>query len=95
MADPDPLAAELAGIRDRASQITDDHDVAVCIADLGGPCSGHDAERLAAAVERVSALADQWHGERGNDYSASALFASKVREALRGELLGKEETDGE
>jgi hypothetical protein len=51
--DPDPLAAELAGIRERASQITDDHDVADCIADLGGPCSGHDAERLADVVEAV------------------------------------------
>ena len=53
-----------------------------------------DESRLLAAVERISALADQWYGERGNDYSASALFASKLREVLRGELLGKEESDG-
>jgi hypothetical protein len=55
MAETDPLAAEIAGIRERASQITGDHDPAECIADLGGPCSGHDAERLADAVERVLA----------------------------------------
>jgi hypothetical protein len=54
--DPDPLAAELAGIRDRAAQITGDHDPADCIGDLGGPCSGHDAERLADVAEAVLAL---------------------------------------
>ena len=55
---PDPLATEIAGIRERASQITAAHDPAECIADLGGPCSGHDAERLADAVE---ALQDALH----------------------------------
>jgi hypothetical protein len=54
-----------------------------------------DESRLLAAVERISALADQWHGERGNDYSASALHASKLREALREELLSKEDSDGD
>lgn len=55
MTTPDPLAGELAAIRERASQITDEHGPGDC--DLnGGPCTGHDAERLAAAVEAVLAL---------------------------------------
>ena len=37
----------------------------------------------------ASALADQWYGERGNDYSASAQYASKLREVLGEELLGE------
>lgn len=53
---PDPaaaLAAELGTIREMAAQITDDHAVADCTADLGSRCTGHDAERLADAVEKV------------------------------------------
>lgn len=44
-----------------------------------------------ALARRVKALADQLYGERGNDYSASALYGSKLRKALREELLGEEE----
>lgn len=57
----DRLAAELAGIRERASQLTDDgHDTALCTADLGGPCTGHDAERLADATEAMLTQARRW-----------------------------------
>jgi hypothetical protein len=45
--------------------------------------------RLLAAVEAVLRLADQWHDRRGNDYSASALYASKLREVLEEELLSE------
>lgn len=107
MPDPGPLAAELAAIRERASQITDDHDVAVCIADLGGPCSGHDAERLADVVERVLARAARWEAERGHPLSehaerTSLLFAAKyarvdagveIREAITSKLLSEGEGD--
>ena len=43
------------------------------------------------ASNRVNALADQWYGERGNDYSAAAVFASRLREVLSEELLGSKE----
>lgn len=70
---PDPLAGELATIKERASQITDEHGPGDC--DLnGGPCTGHDAERLAAAVEAVLAQAQDWH-DRGH-----ALIAQVVAE---------------
>jgi Cdc6-like AAA superfamily ATPase len=51
-----------------------------------------DLRKALAALRRISGLAEQWYGEQGNDYSASALFASKLREVLREELLGKEES---
>jgi Cdc6-like AAA superfamily ATPase len=77
--DPDLLAAELARIRD-------------CNEERSMP-SG-DLRKALKALRRVKALAEQWYGERGNDYSASALFASKLREVLGEELLGKGEGDG-
>ena len=84
--DPDLLAAELAGIRERAAQITGDHDVAVCIADLGGPCSGHDAERLADAVEAVLATASEAeHGAIGG----GSEWAGQIREAAVSKLLSE------
>jgi hypothetical protein len=59
MPDTGPLAAELAAIRRRAEQITSSHgdpgEEDSC--DLNGEtCTGHDAERLLAAVEAVLAL---------------------------------------
>ena len=48
-----------------------------------------DSPRMLAALRRISALAGQWYGERGNDYSASAQYASKLREVLGEELLGE------
>ncbi len=52
----DPLAAELAAIREMADQITGDgHIEEECGGDLGRTCTGHDAERLARAVEAVLA----------------------------------------
>jgi hypothetical protein len=45
--------------------------------------------RMLKALRRINALADQWHGDRGNDYSASALYASKLREVLEEELLSE------
>lgn len=56
MPDTDPLAAELAAIRRRAEDITSSHgdpgEEDSC--DLNGEtCTGHDAERLLAAVEAV------------------------------------------
>jgi len=57
-----PLAAELAAIREMASQITrDGHTEAECVADLGHTCTGHDAERLADVAEVALTLADEWH----------------------------------
>jgi hypothetical protein len=53
-----------------------------------------DSAALLAAVERITALADQWHGERGSDYSATATLASRLREVLAEELLGEGEGDG-
>lgn len=52
-----------------------------------------DLRKALKALRRVKALAEQWYGERGNDYSASALFASKLREVLSEELLGEEGSD--
>ena len=103
---PFPLAAELAGIRERASQITGDHDPAECIADLGGPCSGHDAERLADVAEAL--LAPHVPVDRGRvtpccegcekECCASPADCHEwiecpVRETITRELLGKEATD--
>ena len=54
MADQDLLAVKLAAIRERAEQITTEHDEGDC--DLNGDtCTGHDAERLLAAVEALLA----------------------------------------
>src|SRR5258708_30583845 len=53
-ADTDKLQAELASIRVRAEQITDEHDEADC--DLNGEtCTGHDAVRLLEAVGAILA----------------------------------------
>ena len=85
------LAAELAGIRDRASQITGDHDVAVCIADLGGPCSGHDAERLADVVGAVLDLAQGWEANSGKVPVLSREAAGVIiQSAIGRELLTEE-----
>lgn len=52
MADVDRVGAELIAMRERAEQITTEHDEGDC--DLnGGPCTGHDAIRLINAVEAV------------------------------------------
>jgi hypothetical protein len=92
---PDLLAAELAAIRGRGEtplpRITSlpiSHPAAQALM-----ASAADVRRLLAAVERINALADQWHGERGNDYSASALYASKLREVLEEELLSEGESE--
>ena len=53
---PDGLTAALGQIRNRAEQITREHDPADCIADLGGTCTGHDAERLLAVADAVLEL---------------------------------------
>jgi hypothetical protein len=47
------LSAELGTIREMAAQITDDHTEADCAADLGVRCTGHDAERMADALDAV------------------------------------------
>jgi hypothetical protein len=47
------LAAELGTIREMAAQITDDHTEADCAAGLGVRCTGHDAERMADALDKV------------------------------------------
>ena len=101
------LAAELAAIRRRADQITCDHEDGDC--QLGGEtCTGHDAERLADAVERVLAWAAGWEAERGHPLSehaerTSLLFAAKyarvdagveIREAITSELLSEGEIRG-
>jgi hypothetical protein len=92
--DPDPLAAELAAVRDRAAQITGDHDPADCIGDLGGPCSGHDAERLADAVE---AGLDGHHkipdGPSGGGYCPTCMriWPCETYRSITRELLGKED----
>jgi hypothetical protein len=92
--DRDPLAAELAGIRDRASQITHDHDVAECIADLGGPCSGHDAERLADVVEAALDAAARWKRQSTTGYAAAAQCAEELERVAARELLSEGEDDG-
>jgi hypothetical protein len=99
--DPDPLAAELAGIRDRAAQITGDHDPADCIGDLGGPCSGHDAERLADVVEAVLALvgeayvmsATYEYGTGRRDSASCDLDPVAIRAAITSKLLSEERRD--
>jgi hypothetical protein len=78
-ADPDPLAAELAAIEQRQ-----EHGSLREFATADSP-------RMLKALRRINALADQWYGERGNDYSASALYASRLREVLSEELLGSKE----
>jgi hypothetical protein len=97
MATPDPLAAEIAGIRDRASQITGDHDVAVCIADLGGPCSGHDAERLADVAEAVLAIHHDLGGRCARCFAAYGLrepWPCAEYKAITSKLLSKENNRG-
>lgn len=77
----DTLAAELAAIRETASQITrDGHDEAECSADLGRRCTGHDAERLLAAVEAVLA--------RHNPVPAVRLVPCQEHKHWRGPLIG-------
>jgi len=49
------LADELAAIRERAEQITETHPIEDCDLD-GETCTGHDAQRLVAALEAVLAL---------------------------------------
>ena len=82
MPDPGPLAAELDAIEQRQEQ-----------GSLREFATA-DSPRMLAALRRISALAGQWYGERGNDYSASALYASKLREVLGEELLGEGQSDG-
>lgn len=53
-----------------------------------------DLRRALKALDRINSLADQWHDRRGNDYSASALYASKLREVLEEELLSERQGDG-
>jgi hypothetical protein len=84
MPDPDPLAAELAAIRRRADQITGDHEVADDIADLGAPCTGHDAERLADVVGAVLDLAQGWEGNSGK------VAGVIIQSAIGRELLTEE-----
>ena len=84
--DPDPLAAELTAIGDRAAR-SDRLEVWTRVA-----AAEKDRVRLLKAAQRVKALADQWYGERGNDYSASAQYASKLREVLSEELLSEGES---
>ncbi len=56
------LAAELVAIRERAEQITDDHDEDDC--DLNGArCTGHDAVRLLDGYEELITLAGGWAHE--------------------------------
>ena len=95
---PDRLAAELAAIRELVAERgrllalvmnldAAGRDVGKLEAAERGLAAW--APRLLAAVERISALAEQWYGERGNDYSASAQYASKLRDVLGEELLGE------
>lgn len=99
---PDRLAAELAAIRELVAERgrllalvmnldAAGRDVGKLEAAERGLAAW--APRLLAAVERISALAEQWYGERGNDYSASAQYARNLRDVLREELLGEEGSD--
>jgi hypothetical protein len=82
MADPDALAAELAAIEQRQEH--------------GGlrEFATADSPRMLKALRRINALAGQLYGERGNDYSATALFVSRLRDVLREELLTEGEERG-
>jgi hypothetical protein len=86
---PDPVAAELAGIGIRSEYASSRYADVAEVRE-----SASDVPRLLAAVEAALRLADQWHDGRGNDYSASALYASKLREVLREELLSERQGDG-
>ena len=89
--EPDPVATWIAAAHDRNERwIT---SMALTEASVADSPYG-DLRKALAALGRISGLAEQWHGERVTDYSASALFASKLREVLRAELLGKEDGDG-
>jgi hypothetical protein len=90
-AEPDPAATWIAAAGDRNE--ADIKRLALSDWQLSQMPHG-DLRKALAALRRIHALAEQWHGERGNDYSASALFASKLREALREELLSEGESDG-
>lgn len=90
--DPDLLAAELAAIQQRHEELRSRYGHVGGLLVLAR--AQNDVPRLLAAVERITALADQWHGERGNDYSATATLAAKLREVLSEELLGEGESHG-
>jgi Cdc6-like AAA superfamily ATPase len=85
MAEPDP-AAWVAASSDRLE--ADIRRLALTEASVASGVHG-DLRKALAALGRISALADQWYGERGNDYSASAAFGSRLREVLHEELLGE------
>jgi hypothetical protein len=96
--DSDLLAAELAGIRERAD-VMRNRDVWVRVA-----AAERDRDRLLGAVEAVLKQAADWEAERGDPLSehaerTSLLFAARyarvdagvaLREAIGAELLGKE-----
>jgi hypothetical protein len=102
--DPDPLAAELAGVRERAERIANHGATALpAIA-----AALDDVPRLLAAVEAVLKQAADWEAERGHPLSehaerTSLLFAAKyarvdagvaLREAITSKLLSEEVTGG-
>lgn len=87
---PDPVAAYLAEAKERAEQITP-----ACEPDCGGePCTGHDALRLLAAVERVLALHRSDSGESTyNKQCGQDGFGwpCPTYRAISAALLGKED----
>jgi len=88
----EPVATRLVEIRKMASQITDDgHVPAECTADLGAPCTGHDAERVAGVVEAVLALADDLAATKGEGpgYNATRACGLRFRSEITAALLGE------
>lgn len=90
----DRITAELGTIREMAAQITGDHAIADCTADLGARCTGHDAQRLADAIDAVLALADDWAAPgpppRGEGERAQRYCGIRLRAVIKEKLLAKD-----
>jgi len=86
-------ATLLEQIRERAHELTlgeyqEDH----CGAE---PCTGHDALRLAAAVEAVLKEADEFEESRPERLVTRSYAAECFRAAITRSLTGEEDSDGQ
>lgn len=90
MADaPDLLAAELAAIRERAEQITSEHDEDDC--DLNGDtCTGHDAERLLDLVGDLLAIHRRDHHRQPLCAGCADVWPCQDYQAISAALLGQD-----
>jgi hypothetical protein len=91
------LDAILAGMRERAGQITGDHDEGDDRDLDGDTCTGHDAERLIDVVEAVLRLAGDWKAPRVRPRTSEEIIrfacAMKLAALIERELTRKDGAD--